>query len=252
MGQVTTEIIGRSGVVRLDNPERMNAWTTQMQRDFVEAVNRVSTESAVDSIIVTGSGERAFCAGQDLRELAEFGRDDVEGWLQNFVDIYDVLLSNPKPVVAALNGVAAGSGYQLALVCDFRIGHPGVRLGQPEVKSGIPSITGQYLTELSLGHARTVDLMLSGRLLDADEGLHVGLLNKIVPQSDVFNQALIMAEELASHPEHAFKVTKQRIRDKIWPGLMEAFDIARAIDEDAWGSGDAQSSISGFFDRPER
>lgn len=252
MGQVTTDIVGNSGVVRLDNPDRMNAWTTRMQRDFVEAVNTVSAESTVRSIIVTGAGDRAFCAGQDLKELAEFDRSDVEGWLQNFIDIYDVLLSNPKPVVAALNGVAAGSGYQLALVCDFRIGHPGVRMGQPEVKSGIPSITGQYLTELSLGHARTVDLMLSGRLVDAEEARHAGLLNRVVQPEEVLAEAVRLGEELAAHPAHAFRVTKRRVRDRIWPGLMEAFETARAIDEEAWGSGDAQSSISGFFDRPAR
>src|SRR5690606_13575213 len=98
-------------------------------------------------IVFTGAGDRAFCAGQDLAETAEFDPDGVEAWLANFRAMYEAVLHVDKPVVAAVNGVAAGSGYQFTLLCDVRVAHPGVRMGQPEVKSGIPSITGMYLTE---------------------------------------------------------------------------------------------------------
>jgi enoyl-CoA hydratase/carnithine racemase len=247
MSDVLITVRDRIGLITLNRPESLNSWTTQMQGEIAETIQAFADDDAVDAVVLTGTGDRAFCAGQDLNETAQFTPDQVEGWLENFKSVYDAILSTPKPVVAALNGLAVGSGYQFALVCDYRIAHPGIRIGQPEVNSGIPSITGHFLTHYCLGHSRTVDLMLSGRLLDADEAHRVGLIHRLVPREAVLEEAISQARSLAERPKLAFRLTKQRIRDVLWPGLLEAFDAGLEIDRVAWESGEPQQTARDFF-----
>lgn len=234
------------GIITLNNPQALNAWTQEMQRDVAKSLNMLDADPEVKGIIITGEGERAFCAGQDLNEVSHFSEDHVKEWLDTFYEVYDAVLSNSKPVIAALNGVTAGSGYQLALLCDLRIAHPGVRIGQPEVKSGIPSITGMYLTWQSLGHSKTAEMMLTGRLLDAEEAHHAGLIAEVVPAEEVLSRSIALATELSELPAQAFAMTKQRIRATLMPGLKEAFDAALEIDKQAYGDGEPQRTASEF------
>lgn len=247
MSEVLIEIRDGIGCITLNRPESLNAWTMAMQAQIATTVTEFSNDPSVEAIVISGTGDRAFCAGQDLHQTAEFQPEDVEEWLESFKTIYDAILSSPKPVIAALNGVTAGSGYQLALVCDIRIAHPDVRMGQPEVNSGIPSITGHFLTQYSVGHSRATDMMLSGRLLEADEAHQFGLIHRVVPADDVYATALTVARELADKPKLAFRLTKQRIRDVMWPGLLDAFDAAVDIDREAWASGEPQQTARDFF-----
>lgn len=249
MGQVLTEVVDGCGIVTLDNPDALNAWSQEMQRAVGAAVAGFGADPDVRSVVLTGAGDRAFCSGQDLNELAGFGVDDVETWLGTFADVYETILSCPKPVVAALNGVAAGSGYQLSLLCDLRVAHDGVRMGQPEVRSGIPSITGMYLTWQSLGHAKTAELMLTGRLVDAVEARDLGLVTEIVPADRVLARAQERAAELAAQPAHAFRLTKQHLYETLRPGLRAAFAAALEIDKGAYAAGEPQSTASTFLSR---
>ena len=235
------------GLITLDNPKALNAWDTAMQQDVTNTVRQFDADDEVQAVVITGAGERAFCSGQDLDEISRFGSSDVAGWLDNFKQLYDAILSAKKPVIAAVNGIAVGSGYQLALVCDVRVAHGGVRLGQPEVSSGIPSVTGQFLTAQSLGHSRTVELMLSGRLMDAAEAHQVGLIHALVAPTEVLDAACEYGRELARQPKLAFQLTKRRIRDQMWPGLLECFEVALEIDEQAWASGEPQETARQFF-----
>lgn len=251
MGQINLETVAGCGVVTLDNPDSLNAWSQQMQRDLASAVRIFDADPQVSSIVITGAGDRAFCSGQDLNELAGFTVDNVEHWLDGFAQVYDSILSASKPVVAALNGVAAGSGYQLALVCDLRVAHDGVRLGQPEVKSGIPSVTGLFLTWQSLGHAKTAELMLTGRLMEADEAHGLGLIAEICPRENVLTRAMARAGELAAQPAEAFKLTKQHLHTMLKPGLDAAFAAALEIDKAAYGGGEPQNTANQFLGRTQ-
>lgn len=234
------------GIITLNNPQALNAWTQEMQRDVAKSLNLLDADPEVKGIIITGAGDRAFCAGQDLKEVSSFSEDSVEEWLDTFYEVYDSVLSNSKPVIAALNGVTAGSGYQLALLCDLRIAHAGVRIGQPEVKSGIPSITGMYLTWQSLGHSKTAEMMLTGRLLDADEAHRAGLIAEVVSAEEVLPRSIALARELSELPTQAFALTKQRIRATLLPGLKEAFAAALDIDKQAYGDGEPQRTATEF------
>lgn len=246
MAQLDTTVRDGIGIITLNNPDALNAWTQKMQRSMIVALKELDANDDVAGIVITGEGERAFCAGQDLKEVAAFTEDHVEEWLDTFHRVYDAVLSTTKPVIAALNGVTAGSGYQLALLCDLRIAHDGVRIGQPEVRSGIPSITGMYLTWQSLGHSKTAELMLTGRLMDAEEARGLGLIAELRPQAEVLPRAIEIASELAALPRHAFTLTKQRIRETLMPGLEDAFRAALAADQKAYGDGEPQKTAGDF------
>ncbi|WP_309082287.1 enoyl-CoA hydratase/isomerase family protein [Zhihengliuella sp.] len=249
MPSLDVTITDRIATLTLNNPAALNAWTQDMQRQMAASLTELDADPDVDAVILTGQGDRAFCAGQDLKEVAGFTEDSVEEWLDIFRRVYDAVLSCSKPVIAALNGVTAGSGYQLALLCDLRIAHPGVRIGQPEVKSGIPSITGLYLTWQSLGHSKTTEMMLTGRLLDADEAQRLGLIAELHPAEDVLPRSIELAKELAALPKHAFSSTKKRIRATLMPGLEEAFAAALEIDQEAYGDGEPQRTAGDFVSR---
>lgn len=249
MGQVDLEITDGCAVVTLNNPTALNAWSRSMQRRVGELMAELDADDDVKGIVLTGAGDRAFCSGQDLNELETFTTDHVEGWLDTFYHVYNAVLGTSKPVVAALNGVTAGSGYQLALLCDLRIAHSGVRIGQPEVNSGIPSITGMYLTWQSLGHSKTTELMLTGRLMSAEEAHQLGLIAEILPQDEVLTRSKQLVEELARLPKQAFRLTKQRVHATLLPGLKDAFDAALASDRKAYDDGEPQATAGAFLSR---
>jgi enoyl-CoA hydratase/carnithine racemase len=249
MPQIDVTVTDGIATLTLNNPSSLNAWTQQMQREVAKGLHSLDRDPNVKAIIITGEGDRAFCAGQELSEVADFTENNVEEWLGIFFEVYDAVLSNSKPIIAALNGVTAGSGYQLALLCDIRIAHPGVRIGQPEVKSGIPSVTGMYLTWQSLGHSKTAEMMLTGRLLGAEEAAQMGLIAEVVAQEEVGSRSHELAEELSQLPAQAFALTKQRIRSTLLPGLKDAFAAAVDIDKQAYGDGEPQRTAGDFVGR---
>lgn len=247
-GEILVETHDGVAVITLNRPAALNAWTMRMQDQVREQVVTVAADDTVRGIVFTGAGEQAFCAGQDLAETAEFDPEDIEGWLANFRALYESVLDVDKPVVAAINGVAAGSGYQFTLLCDVRVAHPEVKMGQTEVSSGIPSITGMFLTERAVGTSRMLELMLSARLMEIDELRSVGLVHHVVPREDVLDKAIKVVHEIAALPTVAVALTKERYRQNLLPGLREAYTAAASIDRRAWASGQPQQVMREFFE----
>lgn len=245
--EILVDLVEGVAVVTLNRPRSLNAWDMAMQEEFRRRLVALDQDPEVVGIVITGAGDRAFCAGQDLAETATFGPENVDDWLDNFRGLYRTILEINKPIVAAINGVAAGSGYQLTLLCDIRVAHPAVKMGQTEVTSGIPSITGMYLTMNAIGSSRTLEMMLTGRLLDARELKEFGILHHIVPQEQVLSEAIAIARQVGAQPSVAVSLTKERYRQMLTPGLWEAFEAARDIDKRAWASGQPQQVMREFF-----
>src|SRR5689334_21701259 len=203
-----TERRGAVELVTLDRPALFNAWHRPMREELMAALAAAEAAAEVRAIILTGAGDQAFSAGQDLGETMSFDPDRAVEWIREWEALYDLIRSLSKPLIAALNGVAAGSAFQVALLCDFRIAHPGVRMGQPEIDAGIASTTGPWIMREMLGIARTIDLTLTGRMMDAAECNAIGLINRIVPRQRVFEEALALATELAEKPPVAMRLNK--------------------------------------------
>ena len=173
-------------------------------------------------------------------------------WVGEWERLYDTMRSLSKPLIAALNGVAAGSAFQVALLCDFRVGHPGVRMGQPEINAGIASTTGPWIIREILGLARTIDLTLSGRLMDADECKHVGIINKVVPADEVMSAALELARFLGGKPPVAMRLNKMRFKEMTEAGLQDALEAGRRIQKESYASGEPARMMKEFLEARAR
>ncbi len=176
-----------------------------------------------------------------------FDPDRAAEWIVEWETLYDLMRSLSKPLIAALNGVAAGSAFQVALLCDFRVGHPGVRMGQPEINSGIASTTGPWIMREMLGIARTIDLTLTGRMMDAEECRAIGLINRLVPRERVLDEALALARELADKPPVAMRLNKQRFREVTEAAFRDCLEAGIRVQRESFASGEPARMMEEFF-----
>jgi len=246
---ILTETRGRIGIITLNRPEILNAWDAPMRKQLVKALTDFDADPRIRAIILTGSGDRAFGAGQDLRETKTFDADRAEQWVAEWESLYSTIRSLSKPIVAALNGLAAGSAFQVALLCDIRIGHPGIRLGQPEINAGIASTLGPWIMRGIIGLARTTDLTLTGRLLDADEAFQFGLISRLVPEAEVMKVALQVAEELAEKPPIAMALNRRWFKDMTEVEFRACLEAGIRHQTESFASGEPQAMMEAFFEQ---
>ncbi|MEU0240713.1 enoyl-CoA hydratase/isomerase family protein [Nocardiopsis sp. NPDC006198] len=241
---------GHATVITLNRPDKLNAWTGAMRTRLVGLFEEAGADADCRAVVLTGAGA-AFCAGQDLAETRGIDPADhaaAEAWIDDFDLLYRALRGIDKPTIAAVNGVAAGSGFQFALLADLRVGHPGVRMGQPEVRSGIPSVTGIWAMWDILGKARTIEFTLTGELVDGDEAHRLGLLTRLVPGRDeVLPAALALADSLASLPPGAVALTKARLREIDDEALTDSITAAKRVHAQAYASGEPQREMERFL-----
>jgi enoyl-CoA hydratase/carnithine racemase len=246
---VLSERRGAVGFITLNRPEVLNAWNAAMRDQLTATLSAMEEDPEVRAVILTGAGDRAFGAGQDLNETKTFDAERAEQWIGEWERLYDRIRSLSKPIIAALNGVAAGSAFQVALLCDLRVGHPGVTMGQPEINSGIASTTGPWIMREIIGLAHTIDLTLTGRMMDAEECYRVGVLSRLVPKDKVMSEALALAELLASKPPVAMRLDRQRFREMTEEGFRDCLAAGIRIQREAYASGEPSRMMEQFLAR---
>ncbi|MCZ6472992.1 MAG: enoyl-CoA hydratase/isomerase family protein [SAR324 cluster bacterium] len=244
---VLVEKQGGIATVTLNRPEALNAFNSQLRRDLAANLGDLNRDETVRGLVLTGSGNRAFSAGVDLKEAQHVQVADIEAWFGEMRDVYQAIRLLDKPLVAALNGISAGAGFQVALVSDIRVGHPGTRMGQPEINAGIPSVMGSFWMSLHVSLSLNLDLSLTGRLMDAEECQRVGLLNHLVPSGELMAKALSVAGELAAKPPTAMRRTKQRFREMTQPAFDEAYRAAVLGQQECYKNGEPQRAIADFI-----
>ena len=246
---ILTDIADGLATITLNKPHKLNAWDTPMRALVTETLRAWNKDTKVRAVIWTGAGDRAFSAGQDLDETEKFqsGNDGAK-WFQSWRDFYNSIRDLDKPFLTALNGVAAGSAYQAVLLTDMRVGHAGSRMGQPEINSGIPSVTGPMLMLPRIGLARTIELTLSGRMMEAAEAQAIGLIQHMVDKpADVMAKTREIAKELAAKPPIAMRLNKQRFRQITQEAFDEAFKNGGPYQAEAFASGEPQEAMRTFF-----
>jgi len=241
-------------VLALVKPEKLNAWDSGMRMRVGELLQEADAEPAVRAIVLTGTGERSFCAGADLKELSRHRSPEqrVQQSMAEWRVFYSRILNVGKPLIAALNGLAAGSGFQVALMCDFRVGHDAVIMGQTEVLTGIPSITGTTLMSRRLGAAVAGELALSGRMIDAEQAQHLGLISRLVPQGKVLQEAIELAREMGARSTEAIRQTKRWLHQSELRDLDAAFDFAEKAQVAALTQGDMAERIRAFANKRQK
>lgn len=246
---IITEVSEGLATLTLNKPWKLNAWDTPMRGEVAEVLRAWNKDTGIRAIIMTGAGDRAFSAGQDLDETEKFSSGSQGAtWFQGWRDFYNAIRDLDKPILAALNGVAAGSAYQAVLLCDIRIGHHGSKMGQPEINSGIPSVTGPMLMLPRIGLARTTELTLSGRMMEATEAHAIGLIQHLVnTPAEVMPKTQEIARMLAEKPPIAMRLNKQRLRQVTQDAFDEAFKNGGAYQAEAFASGEPQEAMRNFF-----
>ena len=223
-------IVDRDGdVVRitLNRPDRLNALTHVMSDELIDAFTAAREDEAVRAVVVTGAG-RGFCAGQDLTEFGdayrEGGRPDIEQHLEEtYHRLIPLIVELPKPVVCAVNGVAAGAGVSLAAACDVRLASEAARFSQAFVKIGlVPDSGGTWLLPRIVGYAKALELSISGDMVDAATALEIGLVSRVVSPETLEKEAAEYAQRLASLPTVATGEAKALLRDALSIDLGEA------------------------------
>lgn len=246
----TVIIENREGValLRLNRPQSLNALSIELAQTIAAKLIELDNDDQVEGIVLTGAGN-AFCAGVDLNEARAMQVADIEDWFGTVCNVYRQILLTDKPVVAAINGVAAGGGFQIALVSDQRVAHPGARLGQPEINAGIPSIMGSYWMSLHLGWSKNQELSMTGDLIDAVEAAKIGLINHLVTDEEVIPKACAIVRQLAGKPRTAWLRTKARFREIALAGFDEAFRAGVLGQQAAYAAGEPQAVIDAFLAR---
>jgi enoyl-CoA hydratase len=237
----------RVGLLTLNKPGRLNAWDRPMRDDIVAALRAWDADDAVGAVVLTGAGERAFSAGQDFAEAHGFDADRAELWIREWEAFYDTLRRLRKPIVVALNGTAAGSAFQVALLCDIRVGHAGVTMGQPEINAGIASITGPWIMKEALGMSRTIELTLTGRMMDAEECERIGLIHHLVPREEVLPRALQIGAELAAKAPLAMRLDRAWLADLTEAAFRQTIDAAIHAHRESYGSGEPARRMEDFM-----
>lgn len=233
----------------LDNPPlNLNAMPTlHLLRRYVA---QIAGDTRVRCVVVTGAGERAFCAGSDVHEFQSVMDDVVARKLRLENEAFDGLAELPVPVIAALNGVALGGGAEIALACDLRIMAAGARIGFPEVKLGVfPGSGGTFRLPRLVGSARAFELLYTGDPIAADDALRIGLVNRVVPQVEVLLAALALAARLAAGPALALSMIRREVRAAGHQSTAQA--IAQSLaDSDAVFKGlDVVEGVRAFFEK---
>jgi enoyl-CoA hydratase len=205
----------QSGVahITLNRPQALNAYNVQMRDDLYEILSAIRVDDEVRVIVFSGSGEKAFCAGADLKEFLTAPSVVKARKIRIVRDLWKLFLSLPQPVIAALHGYVLGSGLEIALFCDIRIAAPDVIFGLPEVGLGILPAAGATQTlPRVLGLAGSLDMLLTGRRLTGQEALARGLVNQLAPREILLQTANEMAERIASFDPAVVQNAKRAVR----------------------------------------
>ncbi|MDB6145827.1 MAG: Enoyl-CoA hydratase [Pseudomonas sp.] len=248
---VLIDIEDRIARVTLNRPQNLNAVNHSLRSALIETLEQLNQDPAVSAIVLTGAGDRAFCAGQDIEEASALEWQQIAPWLNAQRAMYQAVRDLDKPCVVAINGVAAGAGMQLALCADWRIASPGARIGQPEVKAGLASIVGSYLLSLHVGLTHNTQLSLSGDLISGQRAYEIGLVTEL-HVSDVIGAAMARARLMAQHPATAIRLSKHRFRAMTQPGFDDACTAGIRAQLECYASGEPHTLMSAFLDARAR
>jgi enoyl-CoA hydratase len=245
---VKLERAGPVAIVTLNRPEVLNAVNVESRETLITLLTELNAEAATRAVIITGAGDRAFCSGQDLEETSRYGVADIDTWLTRQHAMYGAVRNLDKPCVAALNGVAAGAGFQICLCADLRVGFPEMKIGQPEIRAGLASIVGSYMMTLHVGQSHNIALSLTGELISGQRAYDIGLINHLVPRAEVMEKSLALATELSKLAPTAVRLTKQRFRELTQSGFDAALEAGKKAQKEAYASGEPQAAMKKFLD----
>jgi len=242
---IIVETRGKVGLIRLNRPAALNALNSMLMRELGGAVDAFDADPAIGCMVITGS-EKAFAAGADIREMA--GKTFAEAFLGDFAANWDRVARARKPVIAAVAGFALGGGCELALQCDLIIAADNAKFGQPEIKLGIiPGIGGTQRFTRAVGKAKAMDIVLTGRMMEAEEAERSGLVARIVPLASLAEEAVKVAETIAAMSLPAVLAAKEAVNAAFESSLAEGIRFERRVFHSLFATADQKEGMAAFI-----
>ena len=229
MSEKVIEVVENSGVVRLtiSRPKALNALNSAVLAELERLLGELEQRDDLRAVLITGAGEKSFVAGADITEMKDKTPEEARAFASQALRTIKRLETLPVPVVALVNGFCLGGGCELALACDWAVASDNAIFGQPEVLLGvIPGFGGTQRLPRRVGPAMALDLVTTGRKIDAQEALRIGLVNRVMPQSELEAYADELAKQLAGNGPQAVRASKQAVHD----GLEQELDSALALE----------------------
>jgi enoyl-CoA hydratase len=245
---IKTETKGRVGIIRLDRPKALNALCAELVRELGQALDAFEADPGIGCMVLTGS-DKAFAAGADIKEMKDQTYQDV--FLKDFITVgWEKVSQVRKPIIAAVAGYALGGGCEMAMMCDFIIAADTAKFGQPEITLGtIPGAGGTQRLPRFVGKSKAMDLVLTGRMMDAAEAERCGLVSRVVPLADLLADAIATAEKIAAMSLPATMVAKEAVNRAFETTLSEGVRFERRTFHATFGFDDRAEGMAAFADK---
>jgi enoyl-CoA hydratase len=246
--QVEPRLAGHPGValVTIDRPEARNALNFALLAQLAEVLETLDRDGEVRAVVLSGAGERAFAAGADIVELAEQTPERLAA--EGHFEAWDRIAAIGLPVIAAVRGYALGGGCELAMSCDLIVAGDDAQFGQPEIRIGVmPGAGGTQRLTRAIGQARAMELILTGRMLPAEEALAAGLVSRVVPAGDTLASAIELADTIAGMPPVAVRAAKAAVRSAAELPLSEGLRRERAAFFALFATDDQREGMAAFM-----
>ncbi|HEY4775264.1 MAG TPA: enoyl-CoA hydratase [Xanthobacteraceae bacterium] len=241
---ILVETRGRVAVIRLNRPQALNALNAALMKDLIAALDRIEDDRAVSCLVITGS-DKAFAAGADIKEMAD--KSYIDAFMDDFAAAWERVARARKPMIAAVAGFALGGGCELAMMCDLVIAADNARFGQPEIKLGvIPGIGGTQRLTRAVGKAKAMDLILTGRMMDAQEAERAGLVARVVPLAQLMDETMNAAETIAAMSLPALMAAKEAVNRAFETSLAEGVRFERRVFHALFATQDQKEGMAAF------
>ena len=235
-------------LIRLNRPEALNAFNNQLMDDLTAALAVAEADAGVGCIVITGS-DKAFAAGADIKEMASKSYAEVYG--EDFITRnWEAVTRCRKPVIAAVAGFALGGGCELAMMCDFIIAADNAKFGQPEINLGVsPGAGGTQRLTRFIGKAKAMDMILTGRMMDATEAERCALVSRVVPLADLIETAMTAAKKIAALSPNAVKLTKEMVNAAYETPLSQGVMLERRLFHSLFAFEDQKEGMAAFVEK---
>ena len=244
---ILTEIRGRVGLITLNRPQAMNALNNQLMRELMDALEVFDKHDAIGAMVITGN-EKAFAAGADIKEMAEKSIQEMMD--TDHIAVFGRIRTIRKPVIAAVSGWVLGGGCELALSCDMIVASESARFGQPEINIGvIPGAGGTQRLTRAVGKALAMEMILNDRRLTAQEAHQLGMVNHVVPVEAFLEEALKLAEEIASRAPIAVRAAKKMINQTFERTLSEGLAAEKQEFYNLFATEDQKEGMQAFIEK---
>ncbi len=244
---IKTEIRDRVGVVTLHRPDALNAINAELVAELGTALDAFERDDGLGAIVLTGSG-KAFAAGADIKEM--LAKDFTEVLRNDFIQPWERLSRCRKPTVAAVGGYALGGGCELAMMCDIVLAADNARFGQPEILLGtIPGAGGTQRLPRAVGKAKAMEMVLTGRMMDADEAERAGLVSRVVPAAELLDEALQVAAKIADQSLPSVMMAKEAVNRAYQVMLDEGIRFERRLFQSTFATDDRREGMQAFAEK---